>query len=356
MRLIIPFIIFFIFSFLANGQVGGKTGYDFVNFPLNAKAAAIGGINVSSRDGDVNMIHSNPGLMNSSMAGKGAISFVPFFADISGTQLSYVFKAGKTKQLFGAGLQYFNYGSAKRTDETGLETGTVYANDFVITASHARNLNNFTLGANAKLVGSQIDVYSSYALFVDFGATWKHPMKDFSIGILAKNIGFPIKNYANNRWVAIPIDVQAGVSYKLEHLPFRFSFTIHHLHRWDIAYDDPNFSNTTDLNGNQQRVKVPWYDNLIRHFVFGGEFFLTKGFHIRGGYNHMVRSELRLPNEFGASGFSFGVMLRIKSVELAYSSMFLHTVGNTNLFTLGINFGAMSEKFKKKVEEPPVSN
>ncbi|MDX5347641.1 MAG: hypothetical protein LPJ89_07920, partial [Hymenobacteraceae bacterium] len=51
----------------ANAQIGGKQTFRFLSVPTNAKVAAIGGVNVSSMDQDVNMLASNPALLNEKM-------------------------------------------------------------------------------------------------------------------------------------------------------------------------------------------------------------------------------------------------------------------------------------------------
>ena len=58
----------------------------------------------------------------------------------------------------------------------------------------------------------------------------------------------------------LPIEVQAGASYKLKHAPFRISILGQHLNQWRVLYEDPNEQPTIDgLTGdtipvNQTRV------------------------------------------------------------------------------------------------------
>jgi len=40
----------------------------------------------------------------------------------------------------------------------------------------------------------------------------------------------------------LPFDLQAGISKRLENAPFQFSVTAHHLHRFDIFYNDTLFN------------------------------------------------------------------------------------------------------------------
>lgn len=335
--------LLFFFPHLIIAQIGGKNGFEFVNYAANAKVAGIGSMNVSVRDGDPNMFFSNPALLNTDMKRQASLSYNNYFADIWNSQVAYAFETKKLG-MWGAGLQYTNYGSAKNTDEAGNDLGTINANEYVFTVAKSHTIGNYTLGANVKFAHSQIANYNAAMGLIDLGGVFKHPKRQFTIGLLIKNVGFAFKNYSPNQDVRIPFDVQAGFTYKLEHMPLRFSMTLHHLHQFDIAYDDPNRIAGYDLNGNPQYQRVNLADKIMRHFVFGGEFILTKGFHIRAGYNHFRRAEMALENYGGLGGFSFGAMLKIKAVELGYSAAFYHPAGPRSYFTLMLNLGNFHKK------------
>ncbi|MFN0048822.1 MAG: type IX secretion system protein PorQ [Cytophagales bacterium] len=328
-------------------QLGGKNGFEFVNYGANAKLAGIGAMNVSVRDSDPNMVFSNPALLNSDMKHLASVSYNQFYANIGNTQIVYAFDTKKLG-LFGVGLQYTDYGTAKSTDASGADLGTISANEYAFTVSKSHTIGNYTLGANVKFAHSQIADQNAAMVLTDIGGVFKHPTRQFTIGLLVKNMGFALKNYHSNENINIPFDVQAGFSYKLEHMPLRFSMTIHHLHQFDIAYDDPNRIASYDLNGNPQYTRVGLADKVMRHFVFGGEFILTKGFHLRAGYNHFRRAEMAIENYSGLGGFSFGAMLKVKVVELGYTAAFYHAAGPRSHFTLIINLGG----FYKKKEVP----
>jgi len=349
MQRIVGFLLLLFSTLHAIAQLGGKNGFEFVNYYANAKVAGIGGMNVSVRDRDPNMFFNNPALLNNEMKNQSTISYNKYYADIWNSQLGYVFDTKKLG-LFGVGMQYTEYGRAPQTDESGNVLGSMFANEYAFTVGKSHTIGNFSLGANIKFAHSQIAGNTAAMVLADMGGVFKHPTRQFTIGLLVKNIGFAVKNYTPSQNINIPFDVQAGFTYKLEHMPLRFSMTIHHLHQYDIAYDDPNNIAGYDLNGNPQYNRVGTVDKIMRHFVFGGEFMLAKGFHIRAGYNHFRRSEIALENFSSAGGFSFGAMLKIKAVELGYTSAFYHAAGPRSYFTVLINLGGF---FKKK--EIPLS-
>ncbi|QHT68500.1 type IX secretion system protein PorQ [Rhodocytophaga rosea] len=324
--------------------LGGRTSFSFVNLPGHAPLAALGGINVSLRNQNVNSFLSNPALLSTQTDKHISLSYVPYYAGINYSTLAYshpLKKAGR----WAAGLQYINYGTFEETDATGAVIGSFKASDYILTTGYSHIIGHYTLGANLKLAGSTIANYSAYAAMLDIGAVFKHPVHDLSIGLVIKNAGFALKAYHPEVSLAMPFDVQAGVSFKPKFMPLRFSFTAHHLHQLDIAYDDPAFNTTIDPNGNKVVEKVGVADKIARHFTVGTQILLGKAFQIQVGYNHLLRQELRLINQAAGSGFSLGASLHIKSFDIAYARGFHHAAGGISYLTLISNLGTV---FKKK--------
>ena len=119
-----------------------------------------------------------------------------------------------------------------------------------------------------------------------------------------------------------------------------------------LIYKDPNPEKQYDLSGNEIKPKSNFADNLFRHIVFAGEFILSKSFHLRVGYNHQRRQELRAENKAGLAGFSFGGGIQLFQFNLDYAYSNYHAVGGTNSFTLSTSI----ERFAKKKEKPPVDS
>jgi hypothetical protein len=276
-----------------------------------------------------------------------SFSFVPYYAGINYSTLAYAHNFAKAGR-WGVALQYMDYGSFEETDATGAVTGSFQANDYVFTTSHSRTIGHYTLGINAKLAGSAIAEYSAYGLLFDMGGTFKHPDHDFSIGILMKNMGFALNTYTPGTRITMPFDVQLGTSFKPRFMPLRFSFTVHHLHTFDIAYDDPAFNTVIDQNGNQVVEKVGFADKLFRHFAFGTEILLSKAFQVQVGYNHLTRQEMKLDNQMAGAGLSFGASLQIKAFQMAYSRAYHHAAGGVSYLTLISNMGALIKKKENK--------
>jgi hypothetical protein len=201
---------------------------------------------------------------------------------------------------------------------------------------------------NMKFAGSTIAEYNAYGLLFDMGGTLKHPEHDFIIGVLIKNIGFALNTYTPGTRLTMPFDVQLGTSFKPKFMPLRFSFTAHHLHTFDIAYDDPAFNTVIDQNGNQVTERVGFADKLFRHCVFGTEILLSKAFQLQAGYNHLTRQEMKLENRMAGAGLSFGASLQIKAFQMAYSRAYHHAAGGVSYLTLVSNIGALTKKKESK--------
>lgn len=340
-------LIFCSFYLISNAQVGGKFAFNTLNLASNARVAGIGGDNISVLDNDPNLYFHNPALLNKTMLHRVGVNFSPHMAGIFNTAQCYAFNVKKLG-LFGLGAQVLNYGTAKRTDENGVEQGRIQAYDMVLQATHARTLGNFTLGASFKLIGSHIAGYNTFGTGIDLGAMFKHPKRDFTIGITVRNIGFG-KN-------ALPINALIGMSYKLEHMPLRFSLTIHHLNNWKIAYIDPSAVVSYDINNNPIRDTANALSEIPRHLIFGGEFLLSKGFNIRVGYNHMRRAELKPSESSILSGFTLGFMLKVKSFELAYTRAFFHPSDGIDMLSLIWSLDNFIKKVSPKTEETNIPN
>src|SRR5690606_14986020 len=188
---------------------------------------------------------------------------------------------------------------------------------------------------------------SAVAGLADVGGIFKHPEHDFQVGLVLRNVGYQFKAYPGAERAPMPFDAQLGMSYKLQHMPLRFSITAHRLYEWDIVYLDPSKkSNQLDINNEEVKEKKTAGDQFLRHFVFGGEFLLSQNFNLRFGYNHLRRRELRQEEKSGGAGFSFGGTLRIKSFEIAFTKSYYHVAGSTTYLALGTNLNSLFGKPK----------
>ncbi len=325
---------------LLRGQIGGERSFEFINLPSNARTAALGGINVSHTENNVESFLSNPALLDSVKSGDATFSYLGFLADTRLNNLSYA-QNFKNVGVIGFGVQYMNFGEIDGFDPSGVEQGTFNANEYALIVGYSHRVSVFALGANLKFASSGIESFRASALLMDIGGIFEHPEKELAVGLTFKNIGFYLSDYTSTASSNIPFDVQLGVTFKPEHMPVRFSLSSYNLYQGDLTFFD-DASDASLVN-----EKAGTFDKVFRHFNLGTEFLISRNVHLRAGYNHLIRKELRLDSKSGGAGFSFGFLVRIKTFELAYTRAIYHVAGGGNHFTIATNMNSLIKKKSK---------
>jgi len=318
------------------GQLGGEKSFEFLNLPSHAKLAGLGGVNITAAD--PNMFLSNPALISRDYDRHLAVNYLNYVADINLTSAVYSHDFDRLG-LFSFGIQYLNYGEFQGFDASGLPTNDFNAKEFALTIGKSHSVGNFTMGANMKWVGSAIENQNASALLFDLGGAYIHPEKELTASLLIKNIGFRLADYTGTASSELPADLQVGLTFKPQYMPFRFSVTGYNLFR-DLDYlDDTGNSSFNEDPGT--------FNKIFRRITIGTELIFSENFQLRAGYNHQIRQELRLEERPGGAGFSFGFMFRVKAFEFAYTYAPYHVAGAGNYFTVISNFSKMF-KIKRK--------
>ncbi len=324
---------------LLTAQLGGQRAFEFLNLPNSARQAALGGVNLTSGWNDPGMLASNPALLNSDWHNQLVIDRLGYFADIAQTSVSYarnIEKAG----LWAANLTYLNYGTIESYDENGFLNGDFNASEFVFGLSHSMAFGLFQAGSTLKIAASDLGSYKASALLFDFGGTFKHPEKDLTVGLAVKNLGVLLSDYTEDNQSELPLDVQLGVTYKPEFMPFRFSLTARNLNRSDVVFFDPKANTLVGVT-----EKEPGFsEEIFRRLVFGTELLLSDNFQLRFGYNHLLRKELKQEATSGGAGFSFGLMFKVKRFEFSYARALYHSAGGSNTIQLTTNLSGIVKK------------
>jgi len=334
---------------LLQAQIGGEDSFEFLNLTQSSRVTALGGVLISVADKDVSLGYSNPATLNASNHGQLSVNHNFHFADISHGFASGGFHHSATDITFHLGFNYIQYGDFVRTDIFGNTTGEFDSGETAITIGAGKQLNErLRAGINLKFANSSFDVYRAFAIAGDIGLLYENPESNFSVGIVAKNIGAPISNFTDTR-ESLPFDFQIGLSKRLQHLPFRLSITAHQLHRWNIRFDDANAVNTITFLGQEpveQSSLSKEVDNFFRHFIFSGEFLIgqNENVMIRLGYNHLRRKELSVSEFRSLGGLSFGIGWQIRKFRFDYGVGYYHLAGATNHLSLAINLSSFGKK------------
>ena len=101
-------------------------------------------------------------------------------------------------------------------------------------------------------------------------------LKGFDHRPSIQKYGFLLTKYTATQNYQMPFDAQLGISLKPKNMPLRFSLTAQHLFNFDITYDDPNKTTSTNTLGEIANNEISFIGKLSRHIVMGGEFILGK--------------------------------------------------------------------------------
>ncbi|HRG59941.1 MAG TPA: type IX secretion system protein PorQ [Bacteroidia bacterium] len=330
-------------------QTGGNTVYNFLNLIPNARIAALGGYAPAVRDHDLNIGLINPSMLNKEMHNQLSLNYLNFVSGINYGMVGYGYHHEKFG-TFSAGMQYINYGKFIEADETSLQTGTFTGGEYAFNLGWGKKIDSvFSVGANFKPIYSSISNYNSFGLGIDISGAFIHPNKLFTATFLARNIGFQLTPYTNANREPIPLNVELGLSQKLKHVPLRFNLIATNLQKYKLTYTDSINETKIDPTTNQiipPNKKIG--ENLLRHFVLGAEFLITKNFNLRFSYNYNKRKDLVVSSRTGLSGFAVGAGIKLSKFIIGYSHSFYHLAGGTDLFSLSMNL----HDFKKKTSTP----
>lgn len=283
-------------ALLANVSMAqeSQTEYNFLRLPVSAHAAALGGDNITLIEDDASLMFANPALLSSVSDKTIGLNYMNYMSGVNTASASYN-RIIKERASVAASAQYIDYGTMKETDENDVQTGEFSAKDIAIAGYFSYMLTDKLVGGiTAKFITSYIGDYNSIAMGVDLGLNYYDPDREWSLSLVAKNLGGQLKAY-DDTYEKMPIDIQMGVSKKLTNTPFRFSATLVDLNHWDYTF--------------------------IRHAVFGIEAMLSQSFWVGAGYNCRRAHEMKIASSDDeesshGAGLSFGAGLNLERFHL----------------------------------------
>lgn len=284
-----------------------ESSFEFLKLPVSAHSSSLGGRAVSLFDADPLLYISNPASLSANESRMLGLNAMTWFSGttVAGAQYSNRFDE-RSNYAFNA--RYVSYGRMKETAADGTVTGTFTAKDMAVGASWAYMLtDNLSGGVTANLITSRYGSMSSVAIGVDLGLVWIAD-DGLTVGVAATNLGGQIKAFENT-FQKLPSDLCAGVSWKPEHAPLRFTLSMDNLTRWDS--DDFYFGQDDDKG---------FGEILKRHISLGTDLCLTERFYIAMGLNLRTRAEMAGKGNKGFTGMSIGTGLRIGKImfDLSY--------------------------------------
>ena len=185
----------------------------------------------------------------------------------------------------------------KQVDENNVQTGEFSASDISINATFAYTLaKNLVGGITAKAILSYLGDYNSMAVGVDLGLNYYDPEHDWSVSMVAKNLGGQVKAY-DDIYEKMPFDFQIGVSKTMQGLPVRFSATL-----VDMTHFNYRF---------------------VNHLCLGADIMLSDQIWIGGGYSFRKSEEMTIVSHdeesSHAAGLSVGAGISLERFKLNLS-------------------------------------
>lgn len=308
-------------SLLLSAQNGANV-YPFLNIPVSARQAALGGDAVSLRDYDVNSVGVNPSLNNLDMENRIGVNFASYIADSKYGTISYAKDLGYG-HLISAHAKYMDYGNMPRTDESSEINGEFSAIDATIGVGYAYQFEEeWTVGGSISLVSSKIDNYTSMGVAATGAVTYHLQKSKETVSLVARNFGYQFKTYNGTR-EALPFRIDLGYTKILEQFPVALTVTAHDLQKFDIS---------SDYNNNGQQIKTT--RKIMDHFSFGAELFPEDSFNIRLGYNVKRGNEMAVLDQRSFAGLSAGFGVKISSFRFDYAHVRYHNASNVNMIGL----------------------
>ena len=321
-KITLPLILFI--STILFGQEGTNV-YPFLNIPISARQAALGGDAISVRDYDVSFVGANPGLMNLEQDEMISINYASYLADSKYGTVTYV-KDLEEGHLLSLNARYMDYGRMPRTDESATIDGEFGAFDAAIGLGYAYQFDdNWTIAGGANFVTSKIDSYTSMAVVGTAGITYHKAKTNETLALVFRNFGYQFKPFNGVREnVAFRIDL--GYTKILDEFPIAITLTAHDLQKMNISQD---------VNNNGQEIR--WTRKFADHLSVGAEIFPKQAFNIRFGYNVKRGNELAVLDQRSFAGLSAGFGIKISSFRFDYSHVRYHNSSNINMFGLSLD-------------------
>lgn len=261
-----------------------QTAYNFMRLPVSAHEAALGSENITLTDDDQSLIFSNPALLSNVSDRTIGLTFMHYMQGVNTASAAFNRVAGE-KGAWAVSGQMMDYGTMRETDADNRQTGEFSAKDIAISGYYSHLLTNrLTGGIAAKVIASYIGDYNSLAVGVDLGLNYYDPDREWSLSMVAKNLGGQVNAY-DDEYDRMPTDLQVGVSKRLVHTPLRFSATLADLGHWDYKF--------------------------IKHVVIGADLLLSEQVWVGIGYNFRRAHQMSVLSTYEQEESSHGAGLTL---------------------------------------------
>lgn len=291
----------------------GKLGYQFLNIPVSAHSAALGGANISIVEDDASMMWTNAAMLTNVSDNSIVLGYNSYIRS------SNLMSAGYTKAIgergtWALGAQMLDYGKMDETNEQGAVIGSFSAKDLNFQTSYSYLLSDYWSGAIvAKVLLSNYANYSSTAMGADLALNYFDEGHGFSFSAVGRNLGGQIKSlYDDGTKESLPFDLAFGLSKDFANAPLRVSLTADDVTHWDDV-------------------------KFIQHFVLGLDILPSKNTWLAVGYNFRRAHEMKVQNKNHWAGFCIGAGLNVKKFKVGVAYGKYHIAASSLLINASLS-------------------
>lgn len=320
-------------------QQMGTAVSTFLDFPVSAHTAALGGNNVSYTGIDHSFAFLNPASLDASSHNTVSLNYAIYMYHTGYGSAAYTHKFSE-KDIFMVGFQGAFYGTMQGYDPSGIECGKVTANDFALSAIYSRLLNRyFSVGVSLKPVINSYGDYTSFSLGGDIGVMFHDTVSLVNVGLVLRNFGgrlvTPQDAVLTSKWM--PLNLSLGITKRFKRAPFALHLTLQNLQKWDYDYA------TNDIDENAGKGSIGYM--IGKKFIIGVDIVpKSNKFWIGLSYNFDRGLSLGNPTVFSLSGLSFGGGAKLYMLQLGVGVAFYSTSAVTAHFSLSMDINWFNKK------------
>jgi len=336
---LIKLAVTFVFTgiqFVANGQstVSGSMPLDLA---IDARSAALGGKVVADLKPDGHASSYNPVAVDSSALGIIHTSYLNYYAAIQIGAIDAVVKAGE-KHTIHVGARFASFGKFSGYDISGSPTGDFSGGDYVLQSGIKWKLDPvWSIGVTGWGGFRNLALENAGVIGVDAAVTGRWPNRKFAAGILLSSFGRQFAGSGGQPVGAMPFNFQIGITKGFENAPFQLYLKAQNLETWKLAPEGVYADGIDPLTGEIiQNSTWEFGDQFMRHISAGIEIRLGSGLAAQVGYDHRRRIEMVSMGRKGTNGFSMGVNLRIREMDIGLARNTYHFAGSSTHLSIAI--------------------
>jgi hypothetical protein len=315
-----------LFFWVTAARSQGTSGFEILRVQSQARGAALGGALIADA-GSIEDAFFNPAGLAMITTRSATAGYMNYLLDIDTGYLTYVSPIIKYG-VWGANLNYTNYGKFNKRSATGENLGEFSANDFVFGLSYANKVQDkLSLGGNAKFVSSRIDAFKGSAMAFDFGAQYRLIPDRLVLGAGMFNLGWTTHAYIGYR-DHLPFYYKIGVKGMPTGFPANLYFNVTINQEYADNYSLKGFNGGTlfDFLGQM-------------YYSVGAEFHPMDALYLRVGYDTKGLDQKVGTSKDALAGICGGFGLDMNIISFDYGLASYGELGMVQRVSLSTKFG-----------------